>query len=256
MGTGYDAPADLILVTHSHSDHTVVHLIETKNKDCTTITYAEALVEGKYKIFDMGYVTVEAVQAGNNPNHNINVCVGFVLTFSDGVSIYISGDTSKTDQMAELAKRKLDYAFFCCDGRFNMGIEEAIECANLVNAKHSVPYHIAPGTPFNKELAETFTAKNRLIIAAGETVKLVHYIPKLLSVIPYAYVQKLSGNTNNLIISVTEYFDDGSSVSVKEMFTIKNNSDGTFKLGKYNVYVDTKGNDQIRACRLEELFAK
>ena len=55
---------------------------------------------------------MEAVQAGNNKNHNIKECVGWVITLSGGVSVYVTGDTSTTDQMAELAGRNIHYAFF------------------------------------------------------------------------------------------------------------------------------------------------
>ena len=167
-GDGYDAPADLILVTHGHPDHNAVNLIQTKNPDCVTITYQEALVNGEYKQFDLGFVQVEAVQAGNNPNHDINVCVGFVLTFTDGKTLYVTGDTSTTEQMAELAERKLDYAFFCCDGRFNMNVEEASACAALVAARFSIPYHTAPGTLFSADVAEAFQAEGKLVVQAGE----------------------------------------------------------------------------------------
>lgn len=170
-GVGYDVPADLILVTHGHGDHTAVNLITTQNPGCETITFTEALVTpGTYQTFNLGFVTVEAVQAGNNPNHNINACVGFILTFSDGKSVYISGDTSTTEQMATFAERKLDYAFFCCDGRYNMGMDEAIACANLVKARHSIPYHIAPGSLFDRARAELFTAEGAMIVADGEVI--------------------------------------------------------------------------------------
>ena len=64
-GEGYDLPADLILVSHGHSDHTAVQLIGKKNDGCQIIYYKDALVNGEYKKYDLGYVTVEAVQAGN-----------------------------------------------------------------------------------------------------------------------------------------------------------------------------------------------
>ncbi|MCR5371762.1 MAG: MBL fold metallo-hydrolase, partial [Clostridium sp.] len=134
-GEGYDLPADLILVTHGHMDHNKLELIEKRKDDCRVITNTEALVNGEYKTFDLGYVTVEAVQAGNNKNHDINVCVGYVLTFPDGVSVYATGDTSRTAQMEELAARDIHYALYCCDGRFNMGPEEASACAQTVNAR-------------------------------------------------------------------------------------------------------------------------
>ena len=66
---------------------------------------------GKHKTFDLGYVKVEAVEAGNNLNHSIKKCVGFILMLSDGITVYISGDTSTTKQMATLVDRHLDYAF-------------------------------------------------------------------------------------------------------------------------------------------------
>lgn len=171
-GEGYDVPADLILVTHNHYDHTNVKLIKKKNKGCKTITYKEALKKGKYQTYDLGWVTVEAVQAGNNKNHSIKQCVGFVLTLSDGTTIYATGDTSTTDQMKELGERNLDYAFIVCDGVYNMDMEEAIQCANTISAKHSVPYHIVPGQLFDRQRAELFDVPGRMIIPAGEEIVL------------------------------------------------------------------------------------
>ena len=171
-GEGYDLPADLILVTHGHHDHTAVDLIKNRNDDCQIITYKEALVDGEYKTFDLGYAIVEAVQAGNNKNHDINVCVGWLVTLSDGVTVYATGDTSTTDQMAELAERDIDYAFFCCDGKYHMDLKEASACAALVNAKHSIPYHMAPGQLFDADRASQFDGPGKLIIPAGEEITL------------------------------------------------------------------------------------
>ena len=171
-GEGYDVPADLILVTHNHSDHNAIKKIKKKNKGCKTITYKEALKKGQYQTFDLGWVTVEAVQAGNNPNHSIKQCVGFVITLSDGVTVYATGDTSATDQMKELGERNLDYAFIVCDGVYNMDMDEAIQCANLINAKHSIPYHMAPGKLFDQQRAELFDVPSALILPAGEELAL------------------------------------------------------------------------------------
>ena len=166
----YAPAADLILVTHAHPDHNQVERIANRNPDCQIITQEEALRDGIHQTFDLGYVRVEAVEAGYNQNHDVEHCVGYILTFSNGKSVYVSGDTSTTKQMADLAARELDYAFFCCDGRFNMGLEEAAECAKLVKAKHNLPYHMAPGAEnnFDREIAEQFQAENRIIIEPGE----------------------------------------------------------------------------------------
>lgn len=169
-GEGYDLPADLILVTHGHQDHNNVKLIKKRNDGCQVITWKDALVKGEYKTFDLGYAVVEAVQAGNNRNHNIRECVGWVITLPGDITVYASGDTSTTEQMAELAARNIDYAFFCCDGVYNMDMDEAIACAETVGAKHSTPYHMAPGKLFDRKRAEKFDVPNRLIIEAGEEI--------------------------------------------------------------------------------------
>ena len=171
-GEGYDLPADLILVSHGHPDHSAVDLIEDRAGGCRIIRNTDALVDGEYRIFDLGYATVEAVQAGNNRNHDIHECVGWLITLSDGVSIYATGDTSTTDQMGQLADRQIDYAFFVCDGKFNMDMEEASACAALVNARHSIPYHMAPGQLFDAARAELFEGPGKLVIEAGEEIML------------------------------------------------------------------------------------
>ena len=169
VGTGYDVPADIILVTHQHADHNKTELI-TQKPGCTVITETEALSGGKHNTFSLHGVEVEAVEA-QNKNHQPDQCVGYILTV-DGLKLYFSGDTSKTAQMASFAPKKLDYAFFCCDGFYNMSLTEAAECAELIGAKHNVPVHLKPGELFDRELAEQFAGPNRLIIEAGEEVDL------------------------------------------------------------------------------------
>lgn len=169
IGTGYDMPADIILVSHQHNDHNRVDLI-TRKPDCTLITNVEALAGGKHNTFSIKGIEIEAVIA-ENKNHPRNQCVGFFLTI-DGVKLYFSCDTSKTAQMAEFAAKKPDYAFLCCDGWYNMGLEEAADCAKLIGAKHNIPVHIKPGKLFDKTLAEQFNAPNRLIIEPGEEIGL------------------------------------------------------------------------------------
>ena len=171
-GDGYDLPADLILVTHDHYDHTALDLIGSRNDSCAVITQKEALKE---KNFDLGFAKVESTEAGNNKNHDISECVGYVLTLDDGKKIYVTGDTSTTNQMQQLAEKKIDYAFFCCDGVYNMDLEEAAECAKKVQAAHNIPYHITPAEDedhFDPERAEAFGAPNRLILRPWDEIEL------------------------------------------------------------------------------------
>ena len=169
VGDGYDVPADIVLITHQHADHNNIGLI-TQKPDCTVISNMEALEGGKYNTFSVNGVDIEAVEA-RNKNHAPDECVGFILT-TDGLKLYFSGDTSKTAQMSEFAARKFDYAFLCCDGFYNMGLDEAAECAELIGAKHNTPVHLKPGELFDRELAEQFKGPNRLIVEAGEEIDL------------------------------------------------------------------------------------
>ena len=171
MGTGYDAPADIILVTHQHEDHNQLGLI-TQKPDCTVISNVEALANGKHNTFSLNGMEIEAVEAGYNQGHSPEDCVGFIITV-DGLKLYFCGDTSKTPQMATFPARELDYAFLCADGFYNMNLEEAAECSKLIGAKHNVPVHLKPGELFDREMAEQFNAPNRLIIEAGSEVELV-----------------------------------------------------------------------------------
>ncbi|MCL2134007.1 MAG: metallophosphoesterase [Candidatus Bathyarchaeota archaeon] len=68
------------------------------------------------------------------------------------------------------------------------------------------------------------------------------------SVTASAFVTKLNGNKNDLTITVTELYSDATTKIIKETFSINNNAAGIYDVGSYKVYVDTKGNDQIRAC--------
>ena len=100
-------------------------------------------------------------------------CVGYVLTFSNGCSVYVTGDTSPTDQMSRMADLHIDYAFWCTDGVFNMEPDEAAHCAEMVKAKHNIPYHndtSNSGQMFDAEKAKQFPAENLLIILPGEEI--------------------------------------------------------------------------------------
>ena len=63
-----------------------------------------------------------------------------------------------------------------------------------------------------------------------------------------ASVEKLTGNQNRLTITVAELYPDGRENVITNVFMIPNNAAGTYQVGEYQVYVDTKGNIQIRAC--------
>lgn len=74
----------------------------------------------------------------------------------------------------------------------------------------------------------------------------------VLSATPSASVEQLSGNKNNLTIKMFEELSDGNTNVISETFSISNNAADTYEVGTYQVYVDTKGNTQIRECYIVE----
>lgn len=177
-GDGYDVPADLILVTHEHPDHNQVDKMPHA-EGCQVIraTHVHPDADTFLTVESHG-VRITAVQAYNK-NHPADACVGMVLEL-DGVTFYASGDTSMTRDMqtGKLADLGIDYAVFPGDGFFNMDIPEAIDCAKLVKARHSIPIHIvavhdpASAQIFDRERAESFKVKGRIILEPGETLQL------------------------------------------------------------------------------------
>ena len=102
------------------------------------------------------------------------------------------------------------------------------------------------------EGTKVFTCKN-----CGETDSVT--LPKLIvnGVSADASVEKLNGNKNNLTITVTELVSKAGSEKQSEVtytmtFSIDNNAAGIYKVGPYQVYVNTKGNTQIREIYIVE----
>ena len=168
-GEGYDKPADIVLITHEHYDHNKLELL-TMKPDTILHRAGDMLTDGVYHTVDLGGIEVTAVPACNK-NHPIDSCVGYLIRV-DGVLIYASGDTSRTDYMASMAGLGIDYALLPTDGVYNMDIPEAMECADLINAKHTIPIHLKPGALYDDEKAKTFTVKSALLVRPGEEIEL------------------------------------------------------------------------------------
>lgn len=171
-GTDYADSADVLLVTHAHSDHNQQSLVK-KKATCTVITYVEANQSGVYKNFTVGDIKIDAV-AAYNANHAKNACVGYVLEFN-GIRLYHSGDTGKIPEMADLAARDLTYALLCMDGIYTMSPEEATQAAAMINAKYYIPIHtMPPPDTYSDAIVARFTVANKIIVKNGESIALIN----------------------------------------------------------------------------------
>lgn len=169
IGDGYDLKGDLILISHEHHDHNKTSLIDLKS-DGQILRAKDLLKDGVYQKAAVKDFEIEAVPAYNK-NHPKDACIGFLIRV-DGVLIYAAGDTSKTDAMDGFSKLAIDYALLPGDGIYNMDLEEASECAEIIGAKHSIPIHLKPGALFDSERAEQFQAKGRIVLKPSEEIEL------------------------------------------------------------------------------------
>lgn len=75
---------------------------------------------------------------------------------------------------------------------------------------------------------------------------------ELVSVEPSASVEKRTGNTNELRITVKEAWSRAGEKKISETFVIRNNAAGTYDVGAYRVFVDTQGGVTIRDIAIVE----
>ncbi|MDA4124263.1 MAG: MBL fold metallo-hydrolase [Thaumarchaeota archaeon] len=153
-----DYKADLLLISHEHSDHLNADDIRRFTSGSTAIVAPKVCEEplrqfAMEKVFvapgarlELRGVTIETV-----PAYNLNKFrepgrvfhpradgrVGYVVTL-DGVRFYHSGDSDDTPEMEAL---ETDVAFLPVSGTYVMTAEEAAEAAKAMKVKVVVPMH-------------------------------------------------------------------------------------------------------------------
>lgn len=169
--------ADIILITHSHSDHFDLRSIERVAKKETVFIATQDCEKGIKSKFnarvitlkpgmskDMNSIMIEAVPAYNTPHPKINNWVGYILTI-DGVRIYHAGDTERIPEMKEFT---CDIAMLPLGQTYTMkSVEEAAEAAQDVKAKIAIPIHFGlyEGTKEDADrFAELLKGKIQVVI--------------------------------------------------------------------------------------------
>ena len=150
-------PADLILLTHVHGDHTSAETLAGVASERTEVVAPAAVSEklgetapGNLTIVATGEtfehygITVEAIPAYNLNEDRLKFHPkdrgdnGYVVTMG-GTRIYISGDTEDIPEMRSL--KSIDAAFVCMNLPYTMTVERAADAVLEFAPKVVYPYH-------------------------------------------------------------------------------------------------------------------
>jgi L-ascorbate metabolism protein UlaG (beta-lactamase superfamily) len=179
--------ADLILVTHSHTDHCDSSKIKQVRKaDTVIIAPADCVskIGGNVKTLKPGEetkvngITVKAVEAYNykrfrspgNPFHPKGFGVGYLITV-EGKTIYHAGDTDFIPEMRQLGH--VDVALVPSGDTYTMDNDEAASAAIAINPKTAIPMHRWKTNPEEfKSKVEANSKIRVLTLKEGEEYKI------------------------------------------------------------------------------------
>jgi L-ascorbate metabolism protein UlaG (beta-lactamase superfamily) len=152
--------ADLILITHEHSDHASPTTVAKIRKAETQIAAnpgaarqfpaAKVMKNGdETELLGIGIAAVPAYNVVRKTYHPKGRDNGYVLTFAD-VRVYLAGDTEAIPEMAAL--EDIDIAFLPINLPYTMPPSEAAGAARMFKPRILYPYHQGSSDP--EELKE------------------------------------------------------------------------------------------------------
>lgn len=153
MIDGEPHDADIIFITHSHSDHLSPKDIDKIKKDGTAVVVTADGVEKikaagitkvtevaplkEYQAEGFKFKTVPMYNIGKDFHQKQKNWVGYVISINN-LSYYFAGDI---DNIPELKDVKADVFFIPVGGKFTMTFEEAAKAINELKPKVVVPMH-------------------------------------------------------------------------------------------------------------------
>jgi L-ascorbate metabolism protein UlaG (beta-lactamase superfamily) len=186
--------ADLILISHGHSDHITDAVAMAKATGATVVGIWEVTswlgskgVKNLEPMNKGGTITVIGLRITmTDARHSssadkdltyLGEAAGFVVTLENDQTIYFAGDTSLFGDMKLIAELyKPDIAFLPIGDRFTMGPDTAAMAAQWLGVKQVVPMHygtfpLLTGTPYQLEQHLKGKGIEVLTLQPGETAK-------------------------------------------------------------------------------------
>ena len=146
--------ADIILITHEHSDHfdlAVIKMLRTNKTELVLTETCAQKISGGMVMKNGGVQTVQGIKIEAVPAYNIihkrdngqpfhpqGVGTGYILTFGDK-RIYVAGDTENIPEMKTI--QGVDVAFLPMNLPYTMTPGMVADAAKVLKPKILYPYH-------------------------------------------------------------------------------------------------------------------
>ena len=187
-----EAACDFILLTHAHGDHlgdapsiaartgaAIVAIPEVisvcEGQACAEIKSHPMNIGGS---LDLPFGKARMTFAQHSSGVAGGIACGFVI-YIGGKVVYYSGDTALFSDMQLIGRKDvIDYAVLPIGDNYTMGLEDAAQAAQWLNAGHVIPIHydtwpiIAQEVNRYKEVTEAMTRAKVNVVAPGETIDL------------------------------------------------------------------------------------
>jgi L-ascorbate metabolism protein UlaG (beta-lactamase superfamily) len=151
-----DLPADYIIVSHGHGDHTGDVEPLAKRTGATIIANNE--IAGYYskkgfkthgqqigggKQWPFGYLKLTQAFHGSAMADGFagGLAAGFLLTTPENKKIYIACDTGLFGDMRLIGEEGIDLAILPIGDNYTMGPDDALRAVKMIEPKQVIPYH-------------------------------------------------------------------------------------------------------------------